>query len=1261
MAVCFTTTEGDVFLWNTTSSQLENVGCVESGITSMAWSPDCEVLILTTGDNKMVMMTREFDILSEDGLCPRSFGEAEFVNVGWGRKETQFHGTEGKDAAKVKAQQGAREAFSWDDRRPRVTWQGDGQYFAISIVNPQSGSREVRVWSRDGVLHSSSEAIDGLEQALHWRPSGGFLASSQRKPHRHNIAFIERNGLKHGEFTLPFGVNEVKVNEVMWSNDSSILAVHGEYMSDGKSFVEMWVTANHHWYMKQHLSFNEKVTGVIWDPEIACVLHVVTSNQYMQYTWTWVTTRTSGQQLDDQALVAVTNGANLLVTPFRSMTVPPPMSAYRVEMPAAIQQVAFSVGRHSNNFLVLLSNNTLAYYGFTEDSGTAEKEASVKACNGSGFKLMCSTPCLKALLSISGDALPAACYPAKVSHLTFVDDSLLFFVTLTSKGSGSILHQAKVSLETSTIEVCQSIEVGHSILATCFNRRNQQLILQTSLGALLAFDPASQSLAPWRDASLREVSLPQPSAQMEVASLNGQDVVFALTDRFRFFANDLEVASNCSSFVVHFEFLLLTTLSHTCRCIPLSTRLQGESNNHHTKSINQSFADLPGLSDARSHPFDESVRRVERGSRIVCSVAMDTKLVLQMPRGNLEVIEPRALVLSKVRTLIDQVRYKEAFVVMRKHRINLNLLHDHNPSAFMENIREFVKQVDSVSHINLFLTDLQAEDVTLTMYTVGSCERAAVSNKVDAVCDAMRKVIQEIDAEKFLLSILTTHVKKQIPELDVALQLIRELKENFDSYGVSGQSSAFAEDALKYLLFLVDVNELYDVALGSYDFSLVLMVAEKSQKDPKEYLPFLNNLRKMDENYQKFSIDVHLKRYESALGHIVNCGSERFDECLSLVTQHNLFNEALKLYNINSDEYKDIAIAYGEHLISQRSFEEAGIVFSRCKQHSLAMDAFERAHNWRQCVCSAQSLGCAQDQLKSLVMRLTVYLKDHRMHSEAALLLDQYADDQEEAIVTLIEGGQWEESLRMMHRYKRLDFIETNLITALKENHLSQMELLTSNIQLFQRYKNRLNVVREEKEKKRREMMELGDESRPGAMDSDLFSDTSSATGESVVSSKYSASSQASSSSSKMSGKSSKNRRKAERKLHSLKEGSRFEDLALLEALHLMYTQVDSWTDEVGALIRSLSQFNFTSEAEQLQRLTTDWVQMLRGEIDNIWLTTETTVSPALTFGPNSTANAVAEAMQNNGLQTVQAQPTEPLLQKPILKIRDSWKLKICS
>ncbi len=71
----------------------------------------------------------------------------------------------------------------------------------------------------------------------------------------------------------------------------------------------------------------------------------------------------------------------------------------------------------------------------------------------------------------------------------------------------------------------------------------------------------------------------------------------------------------------------------------------------------------------------------------------------------------------------------------------------------------------------------------------------------------------------------------------------------------------------------MDVNELYNIALGMYDYNLVLLVAEKSQKDPKEYLPFLNELRKLPVDYQRYKIDVYLQRYDRALEHICKCGT----------------------------------------------------------------------------------------------------------------------------------------------------------------------------------------------------------------------------------------------------------------------------------------------------------------------------------------------------------------------------------------------------
>lgn len=50
-----------------------------------------------------------------------------------------------------------------------------------------------------------------------------------------------------------------------------------------------------------------------------------------------------------------------------------------------------------------------------------------------------------------------------------------------------------------------------------------------------------------------------------------------------------------------------------------------------------------------------------------------------------------------------------------------------------------------------------------------------------------------------------------------------------------GVNEVTVDDALKHSLLLVDVNQLYNVALGMYDFDLVLLIAEKSQKVKSTY------------------------------------------------------------------------------------------------------------------------------------------------------------------------------------------------------------------------------------------------------------------------------------------------------------------------------------------------------------------------------------------------------------------------------------------
>lgn len=166
------------------------------------------------------------------------------MNVGWGSKQTQFHGSLGKTAAQAPSLSADAVGCSPDDdERVRVSWRGDGSFFVVSSIQHSGAtkSRVLRVYDRQGVLQTTSEPVAGLEHTLSWRPSGNLIASTQRfgfegggagKEGRHDIVFFERNGLRHGDFSLREPWNQgitlrwgYRARELLWNSDSSVLAV----------------------------------------------------------------------------------------------------------------------------------------------------------------------------------------------------------------------------------------------------------------------------------------------------------------------------------------------------------------------------------------------------------------------------------------------------------------------------------------------------------------------------------------------------------------------------------------------------------------------------------------------------------------------------------------------------------------------------------------------------------------------------------------------------------------------------------------------------------------------------------------------------------------------------------------------------------------------------------------------------------------------------------------------------------------------------
>ena len=84
----------------------------------------------------------------------------------------------------------------------------------------------------------------------------------------------------------------------------------------------------------------------------------------MCYQWRWSVAKSYSCSNLNSACVAVIDGPQLLLTPFRHTVVPPPMAAHTVTLPSAINQVAFGPPPRCNDFMALLATGQVAMFSY---------------------------------------------------------------------------------------------------------------------------------------------------------------------------------------------------------------------------------------------------------------------------------------------------------------------------------------------------------------------------------------------------------------------------------------------------------------------------------------------------------------------------------------------------------------------------------------------------------------------------------------------------------------------------------------------------------------------------------------------------------------------------------------------------------------------------------------------------------------------------------------------------------------------------------
>jgi elongator complex protein 1 len=233
--LCLGLSNGDLISLQLDDDLDENIniiGTLEECIHELKSSPDQQTLIAVTNTKVLLLSTNnDYEPIAETLLDTSDFGEQQFVNVGWGSKTTQFHGSLGKKAALESTNTTpARTRSDNDDDRSRLVWRDDGDLFAVSFISLINESRTIKIFNKQGQLQATNESsLDGcIESALSWKISGEFICGAMRfnNGQKLTISFLEKNGLKHGELVLETGGNVKKyVEHLVWNKDSTILAI----------------------------------------------------------------------------------------------------------------------------------------------------------------------------------------------------------------------------------------------------------------------------------------------------------------------------------------------------------------------------------------------------------------------------------------------------------------------------------------------------------------------------------------------------------------------------------------------------------------------------------------------------------------------------------------------------------------------------------------------------------------------------------------------------------------------------------------------------------------------------------------------------------------------------------------------------------------------------------------------------------------------------------------------------------------------------
>ena len=865
-----------------------------------------------------------------------------------------------------------------------ISWRFDSEFFSL-VYETEFGLRSMTYTKGLEMFHSPSLYNNeyplvinffetdnkNLANFSSWSSNGNLIASILKEEDKKFVVLWEKNVLSYEKFEIEKIYADKEICDIFWHPKHNMLFLH--IKSENSSIFVIYMKSNGTWRLKNTIKLkNPCLYQKFADDRLFLFLN---NNEIFDINLNLDSdTFVYDHNLEKRyGLGIFIENFGLAVTPYDKFMIPAPLSLTKVENCCNITNFDFE-----KNYLFFLDfeNNLSCFkYSFPKNFQKIEMEY-----NLSDYLFLRNMKVIE--------------------KENFFD---IFFMATKQEDDvyNNLLLNVKFKLEGEKLEFLElkEVEIEEEQRIDSLEKFENKIYLLVNHQEIFAYDDEIGDIEHFLDTNLEEEDFIKKwklvKSQNQVENQNSQNGEIPSTESIDFiylnandklFYNNFQISEDCTSFLIFKNYFLFTILSSTpfdqLYCLTL-------------KSIQTGFFERP-TPTVSSESKNLIKRNIEKNATLVC--CSDTQVLFQLPRGNFEGIHHRIFLIEKIKNLVlNEKKYKEAFFLVRKHKLNSNLLIDIDIELFCEYIHSG-KMFENWSSkfIDIFILDLtdkfseelkfifDSSKITELKSKNRSILEKAKKEKINYICDLFEEVMMK-NQDKFILHLMVIYTKKNPKNLKKALLMIKNLKTEQTDINIFKKSAPHLQtkkkshtkknykEILKYLSWLAKADELYNLSLSLYDLELTLMVAEFTLMDPKEYLPYIEILKHIKNEIDfKAKICLDMKNYGQALRELEKGDDKQIQQAIDVICEQFYFIEGLEVFKDNEEILKKIKILYGKFLFKKKDYKNAALFLQGCEESVKNVRiCYEKTMDWENAFIFFKKKNVEQTEIDKFVKKVS--------------------------------------------------------------------------------------------------------------------------------------------------------------------------------------------------------------------------------------------------------------------------------------------------